>query len=156
MNEGYILNGKQQKLDTGELLSLLHDSSSFNDVLDTYSVNMDNPTLNGYLLKLLNEHDCTPAKAIEKTNLSKSFVYQILNGTRVPRRDILLRISFAAGLNMDETQRLLTISHRGLLYPRIRRDAAIIFCLQKQSSLEQANDLLEEIGETPLSLEENR
>jgi hypothetical protein len=51
---------------------------------------------------------------------------------------------------LKETQRLLAVSQRGALYPRVRRDAAIIFCLNRKCTLEETNDLLEEIGEAAL------
>ncbi len=144
------MSNKQRKMDTGELLGVLERSSSFGDAMESCSVSVDDPALHSHLLDLLKAHDYTPSELILKVNLSKSFVYQILNGTRVPGRDILIRISLAVGLDLDETQRLLAVARRGRLYPRIRRDAAIIFCLSRKRTLDQANDLLEEIGEKTL------
>lgn len=133
---------------TSKLLDIINKSNSFEDVIEAH--HLDTPGLGSYLMNLLHEHSITPSNAIEKTNLSKSFFYQILSGTRTPSRDILIRIALAIGETLEQTQKMLTISQRGTLYPRIRRDAAIIFCLQKKCTLERTNELLEEIGETPL------
>lgn len=141
------MGSKKNILNTGELLSALKDSDSFVNVLKNNSDSMNTPSAGSFLLSILNENGYMAADLIGKSNLSKAFVYQILNETRTPSRDILLRIALAIGLNLDQTQKLLTIYQRGMLYSRIRRDAAIIFCIQKGSSLEQADDLLKEIGE---------
>lgn len=144
-----IVNGSGY-IGTKELMEVLEGSSSIADVLHEYESSVNNPPLNEYLARMLQAYGRTPVQLIHRTCLSKSFVYQILDGTRVPGRDVLLRMAFAIGLNLDETQRLLTIAGRGVLYPRVRRDAVVIFCLRKHRTLEQANDLLEEIGESLL------
>lgn len=144
------MKDKQEPLDTKGLFVLLESSATLTDTLKEHESSVSNPTISSYLTELLQEHGYTIAQVIQRANLSKSFVYQIFSGARVPGRDILLRIAFAIKLNLEETQRLLTISCRGALYPRIRRDAAIIFCLQRRCTLEQASELLEEISEMPL------
>jgi transcriptional regulator with XRE-family HTH domain len=148
--EKAYMKDKEKSLDTAGLFVLLESSSTLDDVLQEHECSVNNPTIPSYLTELLQVHGYTIAQVIQRANLSKSFVYQIFSGARVPNRDILIRIAFAIKLNLEETQRLLTISCRGALYPRIRRDAAIIFCLQKRCTLEQTSELLEEIGEMPL------
>lgn len=140
----------KKNMETDELIKVLQNSHTFGHVTESISSNFYHSSLGNYLLKLLSLHDCTPSEIIQKTNLSKSFLYQILNGTRAPGRDILIRIAFATGLNFQETQRMLAIAKRGMLYPRVRRDAAIIFCLNKRCSLQEVNELLESENETPL------
>jgi hypothetical protein len=54
-------------------------------------------------------------------------------------------------LTVDETQRLLKIAQRGELYPRVKRDAAIIFCIQNKLTLYEMDDLLESVGESALA-----
>lgn len=149
------MDSKQRKLVTCELLRHLEQSASFDNAMETCIISVDNPKLNYYILSLFNIYNYTPAMVIQKANLSKSFTYQILNGMRVPKRDILIRIALAIGLDLNETQKLLTIGQRGILYPRVRRDAAVIFCLNKHYTLEETNDLLEEVNEMPLLEGEN-
>jgi hypothetical protein len=57
-------------------------------------------------------------------------------------------------LDVNETQRLLRIAKKGELYPRVQRDAAIIFCIQNRYSLIDTNELLESLGEAILFKEE--
>ena len=88
-------------------------------------------------------------------DVSKSYGYQILRGERVPGRDILLRTALALGLSLKETQRLLAVGGCGALYPRVRRDAAVIFALNQKMSLLQAEELLSSLPERSLYAVEN-
>lgn len=108
------------------------------------------PALPEYLQQLMERHDMTISVLIEKTLLSKSFVYQIFSGKRNPGRDILLRIAFAMHLSVEETQHLFLVGGKGALYPRVRRDAVIIYCLEEKMSLYDANDFLEYVSERGL------
>ena len=73
-----------------------------------------------------------------------------MRGERVPGRDILLRTALALGLSLKETQRLLAVGGCGALYPRVRRDAAVIFALNQKMSLLQAEELLSSLPERSL------
>jgi hypothetical protein len=140
----------EKKLDTRELMQMIQSSSSLDTLLYNHYDNIMDPDLKTQLEKMLKTHSCTIPDVIRKTVLSKSYVYQIFNGSRCPDRETLLKIAFAMELTLDETQHLLTISQRGLLYAKVRRDAAIIFCLQKKCTLMDTSELLESIGEAPL------
>lgn len=140
----------EQKLDTQELMRMIQSSSDLGTLLKVHYDNARDPGLAEYLAEMLKKHSCSISQVIMRSMLSKSFVYQIFNESRCPGRDILLRIAFAMELTLDETQRLLTVSRRGPLYPKVRRDAAIIFCILKKCALADVSDLLESIGETPL------
>ena len=59
----------------------------------------------------------------------------------------LIRLALGIGLTINETQRLLKVAQRGELYPRNRRDAALIYCIQHQTNVLDAEILLEQIGE---------
>lgn len=144
------MTDNQKKLDTSGLVEILKESSELKGVLDDFSGNINNPTLHTYLSDQIRKRGLQPSDVIQKTSLSKSFVYQVLAGTRVPSRDVLLQLSFLIGMDLEGTQKLLTIAQRGILYPKVRRDAAILFCLNKKFTLEQANDLLSEVGELSL------
>lgn len=103
-----------------------------------------------YLQDLMEKYQCTPGQLIIRTCLSKPFVYQILKGERVPGRDVILRISLALKADLDETQRLLTLGEKGILYPKVKRDAAILCCIESHKSLEYTNLFLKEHGEKEL------
>ena len=113
--------------------------------------NFDNISIGEYLNKLLTDHHLQPKDIIVNLNMERSYTYQILNGRRNPTRNFLLRIAIFLELPLEETQRMLSIAQRPQLYPRNRFDAAIIFALEHHMSLDETYELLEEIGENPLS-----
>ena len=57
------------------------------------------------------------------------------NGTRRPSRDKAIQLAFGFGLDVEETQGLLRAADKSVLYPRIKRDAAIIFAISRKMSL---------------------
>ena len=81
---------------------------------------------------------------LAQRGLEGSYGYQIFNGTRRPTRNILIRLAFLLGLDLDETNRLLKIGHKEVLYPRVRYDAAVICAIERRLSLRQLDVLLEE------------
>lgn len=129
---------------TNELLNLLHnlDIEEFKKADFFQGINISD-----YLNELLAKSNIQPKELIIRLNMERSYTYQILNGRRHPTRTFLIRIAFLCGLSVDETQKLLTIGHRPILYPRNRFDAAVLYCLQHQLDEEQLNQLLEDIGE---------
>ena len=107
-------------------------------------------SVSSYLDQLLEQYKMSIPDFIAKTYLSKSFVYQIFSGERNPGRDILLRIAFAMNLTLAETQELLMMGQKGALYPKVRRDAAIICCLEQRLSLDETDEFLKSISEKTL------
>lgn len=113
--------------------------------------NFDKIGIGDYLSNLLTSHELQPKDIIINLNMDRSYTYQILGGRRNPTRNFLLRIALFLKLPLEETQRMLSIAQRAQLYPRNRFDAAIIFALEHEMTLEETNALLEEIGEELLN-----
>ncbi|MCM1273530.1 MAG: helix-turn-helix domain-containing protein [Clostridium sp.] len=132
---------------TNELLELLQnlDIEKFKQ-----SDSFQNINISDYLNDLLAKSGIQTKDLIIRLNMERSYTYQILNGRRQPTRNFLIRIAFLCKLSIDETQRLLNVGHRPILYPRNKFDAAVLYCLQHQLDVEQLNQLLNDIGETPL------
>ncbi len=112
--------------------------------------NFDKITITEYLNTLLEQHDLQAKDIIFKLNMERSYTYQILKGRRNPTRIFLIRLSILCGLSLDETQKMLSIGQRPILYPRNRFDAAIIYAIQNHLKEEELNQLLADIGEEPL------
>ena len=107
-------------------------------------------TCSQVLLELLEKAGLSAPEWMTAADVSKSYGYQTLRGARAPGRDILLRTALALGLSLKETQRLLVGGGCGALYPRVRRDAAVIFALNQKMSLLQAEELLSSLPERSL------
>ncbi len=137
----------KKKLSTTALFSLLETSPSLTTFLSEHEEDLPAPNIADYLAILLERYHLTKQAVIRAANLERSNGYQIFNGYRTPRRNALLRIALGMHLTLEETQYLLKIALRGELYPRTRRDAAIIYCIQHKFSLIDAEIMLEKLGE---------
>ena len=73
-----------------------------------------------------------------------------LSGTRGVSREKLIALAIGIGLDVEETQRLLTLGQSGTLYPKVRRDAAIICCIKEHMDLFETNEHLNAIDEKVL------
>lgn len=113
------------------------------------------PTCAQVLQELLEKAGVSAPEWITAADISKSYGYQVLRGERIPGRDILLRTALSLRLNLKETQRLLAVGGCGALYPKIRRDAAVIFALNQKMSLLETEDLLVSLPERSLYNREN-
>ncbi len=147
-------NNRKKSLLTEELFHELSASKHIEDFLERHEEDIKDIDLQSYLYELLNKRGFTIPMIIEKASISRSLAYQIFNGQRTPNRNVLLRIAIVLKLNLSETQRLLRIAKKGELYPRIQRDAAIIFCIQHHYSVIDTNELLENLGEAILLKED--
>lgn len=108
------------------------------------------PTCARVLREILTNAKMSTPEWIASVNISKSYGYQVLRGERTPGRDIILRTALALQLSVKETQRLLAVDGCGALYPKIRRDAAVIFALNQKMTLLETEDLLSSLSERSL------
>ena len=136
---------------TDQLLEMLQDTRSLLHFLDDHETDFLNITLTQYLSVLLERHKLTKQEVYAASNLDRSLTYQIFNGSRRPSRNALLSIALGMHLTLPDTQRLLKIAQRGELYPKNRRDAAILFCIFQKLSLIETELLLDSIGEPCLN-----
>ena len=130
---------------TEELLDELLSSSSLEGYLEQNKPS--SRTLAEYLQQLLDEKDLERSRVVRMANLNDTFGYQIFKGTRHPSRDKVLQIAFAMALTLRETNRALTAAGASELYCKDRRDAIIIFCLDRGCSLQKVNEELYRFGE---------
>lgn len=88
------------------------------------------------------------ADVIRRSNLDRSYAYQIFNGTKKhPGKYKLTLLCMCAGMNLKETQRALTISGCSVLYPKITCDAALIICINNgYNSMLQVTDFFNKNG----------
>ena len=135
---------------TDKLLLMIENEEDISQNWKQLSEHMDAPSFCEYLYKLISERNINTRELSVKTLLSRSFTYQILSGDRIPSRDIILRTAVAVGITVDETQRLLKMADRGALYPKVKRDSAIIYALSNNYSLYETDELLVKLGQRSL------
>ncbi len=144
----------KKKLETKELLNALSETMHIDDFFQNYESELSKLEFHTYLYELTERAGMTIAQLMDKASIAKSLTYQIFNGQRMPNRNLLIRIALALKLDLEDTQRLLRLAKKGELYPRVQRDAAIIFCIQHGYSLIDTNELLENLGEAILLKED--
>ncbi len=135
---------------TDELMRLIETSDGIGDTLADIDGDLVSKSFSRSLGELMEARDMKAARLAERSLMSRSFVYQLCDGKREPGRDVVIRLALVLSAGVRETQRLLRSANRGALYPRVKRDAVIIYALKKGYDLTAADELLAELGEEPL------
>lgn len=106
-------------------------------------------TLPGYLNKLLHKYNMTKSEVFKNAGMcDTNYGYEIFRGDKKNMsRDKLIQICMGFPLICDEAQKVLRLGGVGTLYPRIQRDACIMFALANGYNLYKLNELLYERGE---------
>lgn len=105
-----------------------------------------------YLDELRREHgDIKKAQVIRNCRLNSTFVYDIFSGKSRPGRDTAIMLAFGIGCELRECQRLLRLAGVAELWPKVRRDAIIIWCLNHGLSMSECDDELWRLRERTLS-----
>lgn len=102
--------------------------------------------LSSYVKSLLDEKGLSIADVQKKSGIDRTYIYQIMDGSKHPGRDKIIALAIACGMTLPECQRALEISQEGILYPKSRRDSLIIYSINKKMTIMELNALLEEHG----------
>ncbi|MCM1133909.1 MAG: hypothetical protein NC340_10620 [Ruminococcus flavefaciens] len=128
---------------TDDLLRDLKSAESIDDYIDSNRTYFAEIPLADYLKKLLAEKNLRQADVIRNAEIDTVYGCQIFSGARKnPARDKVLAIVLAMKLSLDETQQLLKICGLPFLYSKHKRDSIIIFAINKELSVVEANNLL--------------
>lgn len=103
-----------------------------------------------YLEQLRGSQDMSKADVIRESELNSTFVYDMFKGKCKPGRDNAIKLAFGLRCTLKQTQRLLRLSGMAELWPKKRRDAIIIWCIEQGKSLVSCDDELWRLGETTL------
>ena len=104
-------------------------------------------TVREYLTEMLIKYDAEKNDVVAKSGMSGTYPYQIFDGKKAAGRDKLLQLAFGFPLTLEETQHLLKYGGHNELYVKVKRDAYIMFALEKKYTIQQINELLFECGE---------
>jgi hypothetical protein len=143
-------NRKDTSIETEKLLQEITETKHIDELLQTYEDSVKGTDFKTYIHELMERAEMTISRMIIKASIGKSMAYQIFAGQRIPNRNLVLRMALILRLDLHETQRLLRLAMKGELYPKIRRDAVIIYCIQNKYTLIDANEMLENLGEALL------
>lgn len=102
------------------------------------------------LKQLFDKKNISPQECFTLIQVEPTYGYQLLNGTRKPPREILLRAAIVLQLSLEDTQQLLRQYEREILYPRNRYDAILVYCITHACSTGETNQVLEDFGQKKL------
>lgn len=140
---------------TEDLLARLLASESPQDYLDQEET--IERTLSDYLYDLLDERGMKRADVIRISGLNPTVVYDIFTGKSKPGRNNAIMLAFGMKCSLRETQRVLRLAGVSELWPKVRRDAIIIWCINEGMTREACDDELWSfkertlLGTSPLS-----
>ena len=135
----------EERVSTDELLQMLFKERSLERFLQRNESTYLITDFSGYISSWCREHHEVPEQVIRRANLEKSFGHQLFSGKRKPSRDTVIQLAFAMDADVAKTQEMLKIARKSLLYPRIKRDTVIIYCLHNRISLLDTEIILEDL-----------
>ena len=133
---------------TDELFKILEKKNNINDYFKENEQELTEKSLPELLCEMLCRSGKEKADVISKSNIDKTYGYQMFSGVRTnPSRDKILMLCFGLDADMNDVQTLLKKAGYAPLYPRIRRDSALIFAFEQKLTLIETNELLYDINE---------
>lgn len=133
---------------TGELLEQLLNAPTPEAYLEQDLV-LDR-TLPDYLEQLRSARGLKRSEIIRASGLNATFVYDVFKGKSRLGRDNAIMLALGMCCTPLETQRLLRLDGVAELWPKVRRDAVIIWCVEHGLSRQQTDDELYRLGEKTL------
>ena len=141
---------KWNEVPTSTFMRQLFQTSDLPNFFRQNRQTMTIPALTEYLRQLCADRGLVPERVIRAASIDRTYGHQIFNGTRRPSRDKVLQLAFGLGVGVEETQRLLRLADRSPLYPKLRRDAVILYCLGRGRSLAETQEMLQSMELTIL------
>ena len=116
---------------TDELMSILKSEPDINSYMKENEEDITNVSLTQYIATLLVEKKLTAAKVARRGQMSDSYFYKISQGVKDnPSRDKIIQMCCGFALDAEGSRKFMRAACVGELYPRIRRDSIILFCLE--------------------------
>lgn len=105
----------------------------------------DKNAFSGFMKEKLKEKKMQKQEVFLLADIPLRYGYKLLSEEKVTRqRDVILRICYAAGLTLQETQQALKLYRMNPLYARDARDALLMICFNtRPGSIHEVNGLLE-------------
>ena len=138
-----------EKVSTDSLLKRILRTKNLNTFLQRNEQYLRPEAFPELLQSLCGKRGLVAERVIQRAQIDRTYGHQLFNGTRRPSRDKVLQLAIGMGLSLEETQQLLQAAGRSPLYPRLKRDAALIFCLKNGYDMMETQETL---GKNDISL----
>ncbi len=134
---------------TEDLLEHLLEASSPEAYLDAEDVS-GNRELTDYLFERLEARGGKRADVVHESGINQTVVYDIFQGKSRPGRDHAIMLAFGLRCDLRQAQRLLRLAGVSELWCKQRRDAILIWCIDRGYTRAEADDELFRLGEKTL------
>lgn len=131
-----------EKVSTDSLLKRILRTKNLNTFLQRNEQHLRPEAFPELLRAFCDQRNLVPERVIQRAQIDRTYGHQLFNGTRRPSRDKVLQLALGMGLSLEETQQLLQAAGRSALYPRLKRDAALIFCLKNGYDMIETQEIL--------------
>jgi len=141
-------------MNTDELTNKLKECDDLHIFMDENTHEFNEDDFREFLGDLLAKSNSNKTKLAMDVGMSTSYISELFRGEKnSPGKDVLLRISFGLNLTLDEANRLLILGGKAPLRSKWRRDAIVIYSINNNLSLWQADDLLANYNQPTISAE---
>lgn len=133
--------------DTTELVQELErakTTTEFHEFLKRNDVKMSKASFGDRVIVLCAKYETTASALQLKIAISRSQFYSLLNGTRKPSKESVIKIAVGLKLTQDETNILLQTAGYQSLNPKNKEDAILIFGLDNKKEAGKIDELLRE------------
>lgn len=96
------------------------------------------PKLHIMLNEYLDKKELVKAEVIRRLNIDRNYCYQVFNGKRLPTRNMLVQLALMLELDVEQTDYLLKLAGKPMLYVRNAVDARIFYSIKHRMSYEEA------------------
>jgi transcriptional regulator with XRE-family HTH domain len=144
-------DSETQERTTTVLLQQLFDTPDLETFIAGFDPDLEIPPFHTFLTEICKAQEEIPEQIIKRSGIERTYGHQLFNGRRKPSRDKVIQLAIGLKLSFEETQKLLQIAQKSTLYPKIKRDAAIIHCIRYHKDIYETQAALEALGLTPLS-----
>lgn len=132
---------------TEELVNELEQvktTKEFEAFLKRNDVEMHRESFGDIILRLCAKYEITPSALQTQIAISKSQFYSLVNGTRKPSKESVVKIAFGLKVTPDEINELLRAAGFHSLEPRDREDAILLFGIEHKKEVGKVEELLRE------------
>ena len=131
----------EKKMSTGDLLESLFKTDNIDQYI-THTDLPDLPSFSDYIRELCMSMGETPQHVIKRSGIERTYGHQIFNGTRRPSRDKVIQLATGLGVDVEKTQKMLRIAKKNELYPRVKRDVALLYCITHGMGFSETQEAL--------------
>lgn len=137
---------RKARASTTTFLNRLLEAPNLEQFMKNNADEMQMQSFCEYITQLCKELGEVPEHIIRRANIERSFGHQVFRGSRNPSRDTVLQLAFGFEADIDKAQELLKYAGKNALYPRVKRDAALIYCLRNHFTIIETQRVLHEMG----------